>query len=744
MIPHDIVLHSAGSVSVAVLALIMAIFQIILFLRKPEFKWYGWGASISLLGMLYGIGIFLEYNTPAGPLNRFAGLLEFTAIIFLIHCIYGFSFSYLELAAKRYLIAAGIFHGLVLILLWFTDGIVSDRFVTRNLVGLAKPYIEPDLGPLGPLFVLYGVSASIGVIVLWVRRKKSDLRHRTAFLAGMIFWLVLATHDGLVSMGLRSTPYLMEYGLLGFTMVVLWVVFSGYSDRSALDKYRMITEVANDGIVMVQDGRAVFANPACVALIGAPVVGWSIENFLDVVAPKDRVLLRTYYEDLLAAKDMPESLIIGLKRKDETERVVEIRAKPVRYKNKAAILAALRDMTQRIREEQALKKSEAQVARLKKMESLGLLAGGVAHDLNNVLSGIVSYPELILLDLPPDSKFRKPLQTIQNSGQRAVAIVQDLLTVARGVAVGKAPLNINDIVREYMNSPEFTKLLEFHPAVSLRENLNDHLLNIKGSAFHIRKTVMNLVSNAAEAMDDGGQIVVSTMNRYLDRPLQGYQDIPEGEYAVLIVEDSGPGISPEDLQRIFEPFFTKKVMGRSGTGLGLTLTWNVVQDHRGYIDVTSDPGGTRFTLYFPITREAMVDKAPAVDPEKLKGNGETILVVDDMESQREISCRMLEKLGYTPTAVAGGEAALDYLKDHCVDLLLLDMIMDPGIDGRETYALIKQIHPQQKAVIVSGFAETDQVAETLRLGAGEFIKKPLILETLGQALKRELKRPPAN
>ncbi len=739
MIPQCIAIHSAGSFSVAVLALIMAVLQAMLLIRKPELKWCGWGAAISFSGVFYAAAVFIEYNVPAGAFNRFAGMLEFAAILFLIHCGYGFSFSYLGLTARRFHFSAALFHGFLLILLWSTDFIVADRFVARNLLGLPKPYIEADLGPLGLAFVLYGMSAGIGLLSLWVWRKEAELKYRTAFFAGILFWLGLAVHDGFVAMGLWATPYLMEYGVLGFSIVVLWVVFSGYADKSALEQYRTATEVANDGIVMVQDGITVFANPACAALIGEPVAGLSMAEIFDALAPEDQEPLRAYYEGVLADESVPAFLIVRLGGEDDGKKTLEIRAKRFHYKGKPAILANVRDMTQRFREEQELKVKEEQIARLKKMESLGLLAGGVAHDLNNVFSGIVSYPELILLDLPEDSKLRKPLRTIHESGQRAVAIVQDLLTVARGVAVAKETLNINAIVREYMTSPEFEKLQQFHPAVTVRSRLDEPLLNIHGSSYHIRKTVMNLVSNAAEAIVGSGQVVVSTMNRYLDRPLRGYQEVTAGEYVVLTVADSGPGISAEDLQRIFEPFFTKKVMGRSGTGLGLTLVWNVVQDHRGYIDIRSDAKGTSFELYFPATREDVARLAPAVDLADLRGNGETILVIDDVESQREISCDMLKKLGYTPTAAAGGQEAVDYLRQHKVDLLLLDMIMDPGIDGRETYARIKAMHPRQNAIIVSGFAKTEPVEETLRLGAAEFLKKPLILETLGMALRRALR-----
>ena len=395
------------------------------------------------------------------------------------------------------------------------------------------------------------------------------------------------------------------------------------------------------------------------------------------------------------------------------------------------------DITDNIQTAAVLRENEEKLARSKKMESLGLLAGGVAHDLNNVLAGIVSYPELLLLDLPGDSQFRKAVETIKDSGDRAVAIVQDLLTVARGVATTKEPLNLNDLIGDYLHSPEYKKLIQFHPTVTIKTNLDSELLNISGSHVHIRKVVMNLVSNASEAIKGSGNVTISTANRYVDKLLKGYDDITVGEFAVLAVSDDGSGISSDDLERVFEPFYTKKVMGRSGTGLGLAVVWNVVQDHKGYIDVISNRDGTTFELFFPITREEISGKALSMPLQDFKGDGQRILVIDDVESQRHISCKMLEAFGYKTKAVSSGEEAIEYLKENTADLILLDMIMDPGINGRETYERIKKIHPDQKAIIVSGFAETDDVKETKNLGAGQFIKKPLTLEKIGLAIKEE-------
>ena len=403
-------------------------------------------------------------------------------------------------------------------------------------------------------------------------------------------------------------------------------------------------------------------------------------------------------------------------------------------------IGGISDITEQKNVEKEMENLQKRLQRSQKMESLALLAGGVAHDLNNILSGIVSYPELLLLDLPEDSNLKKPIKTMQESGHKAAEVVQDLLTVARGVAITKEVLGLNEVVGDYLNSPEFRRLSQFHPTVTVTTNLDSHLLNIKGSPIHITKLMMNLVSNASEAIEDAGNITISTFNCYVDTPLRRYDDINIGEYAVLSVSDNGAGISSDDIERIFEPFYTKKVMNRSGTGLGLAVVWNVVQDHGGYIDVKSNENGTTFKLYFPVTREDISDKDLAVPIDRIKGTGETILVVDDVAMQRDISCNMLNILGYNAQAVSSGEEAIEYLRNHTVELLFLDMIMAPGINGRETYEKILKIRPNQKAVVVSGFTETEEVKAVQKLGAGQYIKKPFILQKIGLAIKEEFEK----
>jgi PAS domain S-box-containing protein len=397
-----------------------------------------------------------------------------------------------------------------------------------------------------------------------------------------------------------------------------------------------------------------------------------------------------------------------------------------------AAIECIRDSTER-------KKLEERLHRSEKMEALGTLAGGVAHDLNNVLGVLVGYSELLLMEIPEGNPWRRHISNILLSSQRAAAIIQDLLTLARrGVAVS-AVVSFNKVITDYLETPEFEKLKAHHPSVTLKADLEKGLLNIKGSPVHLGKTIMNLVSNASEAISGQGDVIIRTENRYIDKPIRGYEDVREGDYVVLTVSDNGRGISSTDIKKIFEPFYTKKVMGRSGTGLGLAVVWGTVKDHDGYIDVQSEDGkGSTFTIYLPATREEVTGDEQKTSPEQYMGKGEKILVVDDVKEQREVASSMLARLGYRVEAVSCGEEAIAYLRSNKADLIVLDMIMDPGMDGLETYQRVLAINPKQKAIIVSGFSETNRVKKALELGAGAYVRKPYILEKIGMAIRNEL------
>ncbi|MEA3361321.1 MAG: histidine kinase N-terminal 7TM domain-containing protein [Thermodesulfobacteriota bacterium] len=544
--------------------------------------------------------------------------------------------------------------------------------------------------------------------------------------------------NGLYIFGLNPFPNIditpMAFAITG--LALFWGLFLfRIADILPVARETVLENIPDGVIVLDYHNRIVDLNQAAQKIIsrsGSGVIGQSI---FQVFAGQTGLI-----EQLNDSTETNLEITLG---ENLGWRCYNLRTSPLKDRQDRLIgkIIILHDLTGHKHAEEEKEKLEARLQRAQKMEAIGTLAGGVAHDLNNVLSGIVSYPDLLLMDLPKESPLRKPILTIQQSGEKAAAIVQDLLTLARrGIAVTEIT-NINQIVNDYLDSPEHEKLIEFHTDVKIESHIETDLMNIMGSPVHLSKTIMNLVSNAAEAMPDGGNILISTQSKYIDTPVRGYDDVKEGDYVILTVSDTGTGMSSADLERIFEPFYTKKVMGRSGSGLGMSVVWGTVKDHKGYIDVQSIEGkGTVFTLYFPATRKEISGKEKALPIEKYKGSGESILVVDDVEGQREIASQMLNKLDYSVTSVLSGEEAVEYMKNNSVDLLVLDMIMDPGIDGLDTYKRILKLRPHQKAIIASGFSETERVKEVQRLGAGKYIKKPYTLEKIGLAVKEELKK----
>jgi len=384
---------------------------------------------------------------------------------------------------------------------------------------------------------------------------------------------------------------------------------------------------------------------------------------------------------------------------------------------------------------------EEKLQHAQRMETIGTLAGGVAHDLSNILAAIVSYPDLLLMDIQSDSPLYDPLMKIKGAGHRAAAIVQDLLTLSRrGVPIADV-VDLNDTVKLFLDSPEYDDLMARHAGIEIAAELSSEMVSIKGSPVHLTKTLMNVVFNAAEALLDEGVIRIRTQKQRLDAGDLRLKGEP-GEYAVLTVEDTGHGIAPDDLKRVFEPFFTKKVMGRSGTGLGMAIVWAAVEDHKGFIDIESRVGhGTTVRLFFPATSEKRTFPRPAMEPIQYSGKGEKVLIVDDDLEHREIATRMLARLGYNTTAVESGEAAIVKIEeDYNPDIVILDMELGPGLDGLETYRRILNFHKDQKAIIASGYSESLRVKKARRLGVGAFIKKPYSLKDIGAAVRYEIDR----
>ncbi len=518
----------------------------------------------------------------------------------------------------------------------------------------------------------------------------------------------------------------------------LGILFYGFnemlSEIQARDEQLYFTQFSVDHMGdaaywMDRQGRIVNANAAACESLGLTREALLAMTFGDIDPTFGQDRWRETWEEARARK----SITFETHHLQTNGKLVpvEVYANFLEFQGRAYLCVFARDVAER-------KKLQTQLEQAQKMEAIGTLAGGVAHDLNNILGGLVGYPDLLLMDLPEESPMQGPLMTVKKSGEKAAAIVQDMLTLARrGVDLHSA-VNLNEVVADYWRSPEHGKIQQFHEGVSFEINLDPDLPNILGSEVHLSKSLMNLVSNAAEAMPNRGRLQVSTFRCRLDDAARGYQSIKPGDYAVLRVEDEGSGMSEEDMRHIFEPFYTKKKMGRSGTGLGMSVVSGTVKDHKGYVDLKSIEGrGTRFDLYFPITGQMLQAKGATFNIDDFKGN-ERVLVVDDAMEQREIATVVLRKLGYQVETVSSGEEAVAYMEKGPVDLLVLDMIMDPGIDGLETYRQILSLHPGQKAVVASGFSETQRVQQIMALGVGAYVRKPYSIQGLGRAVRETL------
>ncbi|HOP07491.1 MAG TPA: PAS domain-containing protein [candidate division Zixibacteria bacterium] len=489
-------------------------------------------------------------------------------------------------------------------------------------------------------------------------------------------------------------------------------------------RLRALVDSAQDVIFMKDcHSRYVLVNRTMLELFGK-----TAEEILNSTSEQlvgEEVAARMIETDkrVLAGETYSEQHTIMIR---QTRRIFDVVAVPMRKSDGEiiGICGIARDITETVRLQRF---SE----RAKRLEAAGRIAGQVAHDFNNLLGPLLAYPDLIREQLPENSNMIPLLDDIERSAEQMAEINQQLLTLGRRGHYNQNPVDLNTVVRQVLQRFELDS-----PSIMAHSILESGLLPIVGGASQIQRAVANLVTNAYEAVHGVGAITVVTSNRYFDQDHDGFERIPAGEYVQLTVTDTGPGIPPDILGRIFDPFFsTKRADRRRGSGLGLSVVHAVVKDHQGYIDVASNlTKGTEFSLFFPAARDAVVLN----DTREISGGQGHILVVDDDPGQLRVSRTLLEKLGYSVHTVESGEKALEVIASHRFDLVLLDMIMPNGIDGTRTLERILEIRPGQKALIISGYAETDRVKQALELGAVAFVRKPLTLKTLAAAVKAGL------
>lgn len=408
------------------------------------------------------------------------------------------------------------------------------------------------------------------------------------------------------------------------------------------------------------------------------------------------------------------------------------------------VVASFRDITEQKNAQARERQLQDRLFRSQRMESLGSLAGGVAHNLNNILGPMVNYPDLIVKNLPPGSALRQDLQIIKNSACKAVDIIRDLLTLGRIGHFPMEPLVLNRVLDQVVRSSAYSGLLHGAPLVVVDLQWGADQPAIQGSEGLLQEMALNLLIHAFDSMPEGGRLTLTTSVEQVHAPIAGYELIHPDTYVVLHVMNTGPVINEQELNRMFEPFYANdKARSQKRSGLELAIVYAGVKEHKGFIDVRSLPGkGSDFIVYFPVSG-ALPEIREQSDHLDFRGN-ETVLVVDDDEDQRHIAARWLRTSGYKVLTAHNGQAAIELLDSAAwaqgpvIDLVLLDMIMADDFDGLDTYKKMLEFNPHQKAIMVSGFAVTDRIKEALKLGVGQYIQKPYDFDNLGRAVRREL------
>ena len=383
------------------------------------------------------------------------------------------------------------------------------------------------------------------------------------------------------------------------------------------------------------------------------------------------------------------------------------------------------------RAEEEKKKLEAQLLQAQKMESIGTLAGGVAHDFNNLLMGIQGYASLMLNDLDethPHYRWTKRIEDLVRSG---AGLTSQLLGFARGGKYDVRPTDINEIVKKSSNMFGRTR-----KDITIKGTYEPGLWTVEVDRGQIEQVLLNFYVNAWQAMPTGGTLYLETSNVSLDEGRTNLYDVQPGKYVRISVTDTGAGMDEATQRRIFDPFFTTKQMGR-GAGLGLASAYGIIKSHSGIITVSSKKGhGATFSVYLPVVETVASGKGAAIREEKIKRGSETILLVDDEQTVIDVGKELLGKLGHKVLLATGGREALDVCKanEDRIDLVILDMIM-PEMGGSEVYNQMKQISPDIKVLLSSGYSIDGQAAEMLKRGCDGFIQKPFSMQKLSGKIR---------
>ena len=483
--------------------------------------------------------------------------------------------------------------------------------------------------------------------------------------------------------------------------------------------FEVILGRMSEGILEINgEARILYANPSAITIIGIPEERLLAARFIDLFEEPDRQRMRDFLTNLDSPSEtIPEENPAWLGGKQ-----ISLSVHPIADKEQNDRIIILRDITER-------KRIEAQLFQAQKMEAIGTLAGGIAHDFNNLLMVIQGNTSLMLLDTHSSHPHFEMLKTIENKVRSGSRLTHQLLGYASKGRFEIKPIQLNQLVEE--TSEAFGRARK---SITFHYDLAQDLLSVEADQGQVEQLLMNLMVNAADAMPSGGDLFLKTANTsHREIREKVYQPKP-GNYILLTVTDTGVGMDSQILERIFDPFFTTKQFGK-GTGLGLAMVYGIVKGHAGYIDVESEKGkGTTFQIYLPATRKKVEDAEKGPDP--IRRGNETILLIDDEEPVMEVGVKFLKFMGYKVLVARNGEEAIEIYQRHReeIDLVILDLVM-PKMEGGELFERLKQISPEAKVLLSSGYSLEGKVSQILERGACGFIQKPFDIKQLSESIR---------
>jgi len=488
--------------------------------------------------------------------------------------------------------------------------------------------------------------------------------------------------------------------------------------------YEAILESMDEGILEITaDATIIRTNKAAVSMADISEENLLASNFIELFNETDREKVRKLIKSngtSLHSDERKSTVSLNSKK-------VELRIVPLKEEKTKTTLVVLNDVTKQ-------KLIEEQIRHTKKMEAIGTLSGGIAHEFNNLLMGIQGNTSLMLLNTKSDDTHYNRLKNIENLIQSGSKLTSQLLGYARKGRYQISPIDLNTLVKD--TSYIFAKTKK---EIVINQELSTDLHLIEADRGQIEQVLLNLYINAADAMPAGGKLTITTANVTHENMGDGPYTPRPGNYVMLVITDTGIGMDKKTCERIFDPFFTTKEPG-SGTGLGLASTYGIIKGHRGYINVESGKGkGTTFKIYLPASKTVVRNYETVASEEQLLAKHETILLVDDEELIREVSREMLEAVGYNVLSAGSGKEAVNVYKKHqdTIDLVVLDMIM-PEMGGGQVYDRLKEINPGVKVLLSSGYSINEEAMSIMKRGCDGFIQKPFRIINLSQKIQKIL------